>query len=157
MRLTEPATRLVEAPPRVAVAPAGETVVAWLERTPLSREELVVSWLSAVGSPLASHRHSGAAVGSSTDFDVAVDRFDRTLSVRGAGESGIRAQLFDAAGLPGFQFLQARWGGTGGHTNLDFFDTLPLDDLKRNAVIMAVFVYQAAMADDLLPRKGGMD
>ncbi|MBT7504343.1 MAG: hypothetical protein HN645_15585, partial [Gemmatimonadales bacterium] len=44
-------------------------------------------------------------------------------------------------------------GGTGGHTNLDFFDTIPLDDLKKNAVIMAVFVYQAAMADEVLPRK----
>ena len=38
-------------------------------------------------------------------------------------------------------------GGTGGHTNLDFFDTLPLDDLMKNAVIMASFVYHAAMMD----------
>lgn len=60
---------------------------------------------------------------------------------------------FDEVGLNGFQFLQARVGGTGGHTNLDFFDTLPLDDLKKNAVIMAAFVYHAAMADELIPRK----
>jgi Zn-dependent M28 family amino/carboxypeptidase len=60
---------------------------------------------------------------------------------------------FDEVGLPAFQFLQARVGGTGGHTNLDFFDTLPLDDLRKNAVIMAVFVYHAAMADEMIPRK----
>ena len=61
---------------------------------------------------------------------------------------------FDDAGLPAFQFLQARVGGTGGHTNLDFYDTLPIDDLKKNAVVMAAFVYHAAMADEKLPRKG---
>ncbi len=61
---------------------------------------------------------------------------------------------FDDAGLPGFQFLQARVGGTGGHTNLDFLDTLPLDDLKKNAVVVAAFAYHAAMADRKLPRKG---
>ena len=61
---------------------------------------------------------------------------------------------FDDAGLPAFQFLQARVGGTGGHTNLDFYDTLPIDDLKKNAVVVAAFVYHAAMADEKLPRKG---
>ena len=33
-------------------------------------------------------------------------------------------------------------------------DTIPLDDLKKNAVIMAVFVYHAAIAEDVLPRTG---
>jgi hypothetical protein len=60
---------------------------------------------------------------------------------------------FDRAGLPGFQFIQDRVGGTGGHTNLDFFDTLPIEDLMKNAVIMASFVYHAAMADERIPRK----
>ena len=61
---------------------------------------------------------------------------------------------FDDAGLPAFQFLQARVGGTGGHTNLDFYDTLPIEDLKKNAVVAAAFAYHAAMADEKLPRKG---
>lgn len=61
---------------------------------------------------------------------------------------------FDDAGLPAFQFLQARVGGTGGHTNLDFYDTLPIDDLKKNAIVVAAFAYHAAMADEKLPRKG---
>jgi hypothetical protein len=60
---------------------------------------------------------------------------------------------FDSAGLPGFQFLQDRVGGTAGHTNLDFFDTLQADDLMKNAVIMASFAYHAAMADARVPRK----
>jgi hypothetical protein len=75
-----------------------------------------------------------------------------TISPQGVGSTDHVA--FDEVGLAAFQFLQARVGGTGGHTNLDFFDTLPIDDLKKNAVIMAVFVYHAAMADELLPRKG---
>ncbi len=74
------------------------------------------------------------------------------ISPQGVGSTDHIA--FDDVGLPAFQFLQAIVGGTGGHTNLDFFDTLPLDDLRKNAVIMAVFVYHAAMADDVLPRKG---
>ncbi len=61
---------------------------------------------------------------------------------------------FDRAGLPGFQFLQDRVGGTGGHTNLDFVETLPPEDLMKNATIVASFAYHAAMADTRVPRKG---
>jgi Zn-dependent M28 family amino/carboxypeptidase len=61
---------------------------------------------------------------------------------------------FDRVGLPGFQFLQDRVGGTGGHTNLDFVDTLPADDLMKNATIVAAYAYHAAMADAKVPRKG---
>jgi carboxypeptidase Q len=60
---------------------------------------------------------------------------------------------FDAAGLPGFQFIQDRIGGTAGHTNLDFYDTLRAEDLIKNAVVEAAFIYHAAMADLRIPRK----
>jgi len=60
---------------------------------------------------------------------------------------------FDNAGLPGFQFLQDRIPGTGGHTNLDFFDTLQADDLMKNAVVMASYAYHAAMSETRVPRK----
>jgi len=40
---------------------------------------------------------------------------------------------FDEVGLPGFQFLQDRIPGTGGHTNLDFYDTIQAEDLMKNA------------------------
>ena len=62
---------------------------------------------------------------------------------------------FDDIGLPGIQFLQDRIPGTGGHTNLDFLDTIQPQDLMKNATIMASYVYHAAMADQRLPRKGG--
>jgi Zn-dependent M28 family amino/carboxypeptidase len=60
---------------------------------------------------------------------------------------------FDNAGLPGFQFLQDRIPGTGGHTNLDYLDTIQPEDLMKNAVIMASYAYHAAMSDARVPRK----
>jgi hypothetical protein len=59
---------------------------------------------------------------------------------------------FDNVELPGFQFLQDRVG-IGGHSNMDLFDTLIPEDLKKNAVIMASFAYHAAMMDQKIPRK----
>jgi carboxypeptidase Q len=60
---------------------------------------------------------------------------------------------FDNAGLPGFQFLQDRIPGTGGHTNMDFLDSIQAEDLMKNAVIMASYAYHAAMSDERVPRK----
>lgn len=60
---------------------------------------------------------------------------------------------FDDAGLPGFQFLQDHIPGGGGHTNLDFLETIQPEDLMKNATIMASYVYHAAMAETLVPRK----
>ncbi len=60
---------------------------------------------------------------------------------------------FDEVGLPGIQFLQDNIPGTGGHTNLDFYDAIQAEDLMKNAVIMASYVYHAAMAPSKLPRK----
>ncbi len=62
---------------------------------------------------------------------------------------------FDEVGLPGFQFLQDHIPGTGGHTNLDFYDAIQAQDLMKNATIMASYVYHAAMADQRMPRKRG--
>jgi len=73
------------------------------------------------------------------------------ISIQGVGSTDHVS--FNAVGLPGFQFIQDRVGGTAGHTNLDFFDTLPAEDLMKNAVIMASFAYHAAMSDARIPRK----
>lgn len=62
---------------------------------------------------------------------------------------------FDAIGLPGFQFIQDEieyWTRTH-HANMDLFDRAVADDLKQASVIMATFVYQAAMRDEKIPRK----
>ena len=63
---------------------------------------------------------------------------------------------FDDVGLPGFQFLQESIPGTGGHTNLDPVDSIQAQDLMKNAVVVASFVYHAAMADQRVARKSGM-
>lgn len=63
---------------------------------------------------------------------------------------------FDEAGFPGFQFLQDRVPGTGGHTNLDFYDTIQAEDLMKNAVVMASYAWHAAMSDAKMPRKAAV-
>jgi carboxypeptidase Q len=61
---------------------------------------------------------------------------------------------FDAAGLPGFQFIQDRLDyGRGYHTNMDTFERMQLDDMKQAATVVAVIVYHTAMRDEKLPRK----
>jgi hypothetical protein len=73
------------------------------------------------------------------------------VSSRGVGSTDHIS--FDQVGLPGFQFIQDRVPGTAGHTNLDFLDTIQPQDLIKNAVIMAAYAWQAATADELVPRK----
>ena len=80
----------------------------------------------------------------------------RDLGMTAVSNQGVGSTdhvAFDEVGLPGFQFLQDRTPGTGGHTNLDFFDTIQAADLMKNAVIMASYAYHAAMADARIPRK----
>jgi carboxypeptidase Q len=62
---------------------------------------------------------------------------------------------FDALGLPGFQFIQdpLNYDSKTHHTNLDVYEEVLPDDLKQASVIMASFVYHAAMRDAMLPRK----
>ncbi len=62
---------------------------------------------------------------------------------------------FDHVGLPGFQFIQDRidYQTRTHHTNLDVYESILPDDLKQAAVIVASFVYHAAMRDEKLPRK----
>jgi hypothetical protein len=60
---------------------------------------------------------------------------------------------FDEVGLPGFQFLQDHVPGTGGHTNLDFYEGIQPEDLMKNAVIMASYAYHAAMSEEQMPRE----
>jgi Zn-dependent M28 family amino/carboxypeptidase len=69
---------------------------------------------------------------------------------------GVDAIAFDMAGLPGFQFIQdpLDYETRTHHTNMDVFDRLPADDMRRNAVILASMVYHAAMRPEPLPREG---
>jgi hypothetical protein len=74
-----------------------------------------------------------------------------TISIQSPGSTDHVS--FDRAGLPGFQFIQDRIPWTAGHTNLDYLDTIQAEDLMKNAVIMAVFAWHAAQADERIPRK----
>ena len=76
-----------------------------------------------------------------------------TLTMRKT--SGTDHQSFDAAGIPGFQFIQdpIEYETRTHHSNMDVYDRLQPDDLKQMSVIVASFVYQAAMRDQMLPRK----
>ena len=62
---------------------------------------------------------------------------------------------FDQVGLPGFQFIQdpRDYETRSAHTNLDTYERLSETDLKQTAVIMAIFVYNTAQRDAMLPRK----
>jgi Zn-dependent M28 family amino/carboxypeptidase len=62
---------------------------------------------------------------------------------------------FDAVGLPAFQFIQdeADYSTRTHHTNLDVFDRVQREDLKQASVILASFVYHAAMREERFPRK----
>jgi carboxypeptidase Q len=64
-------------------------------------------------------------------------------------------EAFDAAGIPAFQFIQERYeyNSRTHHSNMDVYDRLQADDLKQAATVVAAFVWQAAMRDELLPRK----
>jgi len=76
-----------------------------------------------------------------------------TLTMRGTG--GTDHQSFDAVGIPAFQFIQdpIEYESRTHHSNMDVYDRLQPDDLKQAAVIVASFVYEAAMRDQMLPRK----
>jgi carboxypeptidase Q len=76
-----------------------------------------------------------------------------TLTMRNTG--GTDHLSFDAVGIPGFQFIQdpLDYETRTHHSNMDVYDRLQADDLKQAAVIVASFVYNAAMRDSMLPRK----
>jgi carboxypeptidase Q len=77
----------------------------------------------------------------------------RTVSVRAVG--GTDHLSFDRVGLPGFQFIQDGLDYTTRthHTHLDVYDRLQREDLVKNAIVLATFLYQAAMRPEPLPRK----
>jgi hypothetical protein len=76
-----------------------------------------------------------------------------TLTIRDTG--GTDHQAFDAVGLPGFQFIQdpVEYSTRTHHSNMDLYERIQEEDMRKNAVIVASFVYLAANRDQALPRK----
>jgi carboxypeptidase Q len=61
---------------------------------------------------------------------------------------------FTALGLPGFNSLQdyVEYDTREHHTNMDFADRVLTADLQQNAIVLALFAWQAAMRDQRIPR-----
>jgi Zn-dependent M28 family amino/carboxypeptidase len=76
-----------------------------------------------------------------------------TITMRNTG--GTDHESFDAVGVPGFQFIQDSldYGSRTHHSNMDTYERLQGEDLAQAAVVEAIFVYNTAMRDQMLPRK----
>jgi Zn-dependent M28 family amino/carboxypeptidase len=76
-----------------------------------------------------------------------------TITLRNTG--GMDHEAFDAVGIPGFQFIQdpLDYGSRTHHSNMDTYERLQPEDLAQAAIAEAIFVYNTAMRDLMLPRK----
>jgi carboxypeptidase Q len=76
-----------------------------------------------------------------------------TLTMRDTGSTDHIS--FDAVGIPAFEFLQdpLDYGTLTHHSNLDVYEHIRPEDLQQASVIEAGFVYDAAMCDEMIPRK----
>ena len=76
------------------------------------------------------------------------------VAVRSRRIGGSDNTSFNNAGLPGIGMGQdpIEYNSHTWHTNLDTYERILEDDVKKNAMIVAWSVYQLAMSDTLLPR-----
>jgi Zn-dependent M28 family amino/carboxypeptidase len=76
-----------------------------------------------------------------------------TVTIRNTGSTDHIP--FDAIGIPGFQFIQdpLEYGSRTHHTNMDTYDRVSKADLMQASVIVATFVYNTAMRQQMIPRK----
>ncbi|HZC21920.1 MAG TPA: M20/M25/M40 family metallo-hydrolase [Candidatus Binatia bacterium] len=76
-----------------------------------------------------------------------------TITMRNTG--GTDHEAFDSVDIPGFQFIQDMldYGSRTHHSNMDTYERLQPEDLAQAATVEAVFVYNTAMRDQMLPRK----
>jgi hypothetical protein len=76
------------------------------------------------------------------------------LNSRSRGLGGSDNTSFNQAGLPGIGVAQdpVEYGTHTWHTNLDTYERIVEDDVKKSAAVIAASVYALAMRDELLPR-----
>ena len=89
------------------------------------------------------------ALGSFTDLGLL-----GVTTTRSRQATSTDAFSFAAAGLPGVNALQdpIEYQSYTWHTNLDTYERVVEDDVKKSAIVMAAAVYHLAMRTDLLPR-----
>lgn len=76
------------------------------------------------------------------------------VSTRSRRTGGSDNTSFNQAGLPGIGMGQdpIEYNSHTWHTNLDTYERILEDDVKKNAMVVAWAVYQLAMRDEMLPR-----
>ena len=89
-----------------------------------------------------------------SQFKVGATTYPAT-TVTASNSSGSDFLSFDAVGLNGIDFLQddLEYGTRTWHSNQDTYDRVIPEDLKQASIIVAAFIYNAANADAMLPRK----
>jgi hypothetical protein len=80
--------------------------------------------------------------------------FMGVITSRGRGIGGSDHTSFNNAGLPGIGVGQdpIEYGSITWHTNLDTYERIIEDDVKKSAIVIAAAVYHLAMRDEMLPR-----
>jgi hypothetical protein len=80
-------------------------------------------------------------------------------STRSRQRGGTDHTSFNEAGLPGIGAIQdpIQYQSYTWHTNLDTYERIVEDDVKKSAIVVASAVYHLAMRDEQLPRFTGDD
>jgi Zn-dependent M28 family amino/carboxypeptidase len=76
------------------------------------------------------------------------------IATKSRGLGGSDNTSFNQVGLPGIGTAQdpIEYGTYTWHTNLDTYERIIEDDVKKSAIVIAAAVYHLAMRDELLPR-----
>ena len=79
------------------------------------------------------------------------------MTTRSRNRGGTDSTSFNEAGLPGINVLQdpIEYQTYTWHTNLDTYERIVEDDVKKAAIVIASTVYHLAMRDEPLPRFKG--
>ncbi len=77
------------------------------------------------------------------------------MAVRHGNTGGTDHLAFDAAGVPGFNYIQdpLEYGIRTHHSNADTYERFVMDDLKQAATVVAWTVYTLANREEMMPRK----
>ena len=78
-------------------------------------------------------------------------------TTRSSNRGGTDSTSFNWAGLPGIGLTQdpIQYQSYTWHTNLDTYERIVEDDVKKAAIVIASTVYHLAMRDEPLPRFTG--
>ncbi len=76
------------------------------------------------------------------------------IATRSRNLGGTDSTSFNQAGLPGINLTQdpIEYGSHTWHTNLDTYERILEEDVKKAAIVVATTVFELAMRDELLPR-----